>query len=69
MTIYKKLYSCDNGALNCEDHLGMTAKATGRDLSGQKIMRVTASYVAEFARMHLVPKCEYCGCEAAIINK
>ena len=37
----KTLYLTDNGALYCHDHLGHTAKATGRDLSGQPIERLT----------------------------
>jgi len=66
---YRKLYSCDNGALICEDHLGMSAKYTGHDISGLKIMRVNAAYVKEFAAMGLVPKCERCGCEASVVSK
>ena len=31
------IYLVDNGAAYCEAHLGATAKATGRDISGQEI--------------------------------
>lgn len=68
MTTYKKLYFTDNGALNCEDHLGTCAKYTGRDLSGQKIRRVNAEAVQHFANEGLIPKCETCGCEASLVG-
>jgi hypothetical protein len=35
------IYLCDNGAAYCGEHLGATAKATGRDISGQPIMAIT----------------------------
>jgi len=41
------LYLTDNGACYCGAHLGMTAKATGRDISGQPIHRVTPDDVRE----------------------
>jgi hypothetical protein len=41
------LYLCDNGACCCGEHLGMTAKATGHDISGQKIIRITRHVLAE----------------------
>jgi hypothetical protein len=47
------LYLTDNGALYCGAHLGMSAAYTGRDISGQKIKRLTASdldYLASTAR-------------------
>jgi hypothetical protein len=34
------IYLCDGGRALCGEHLGHTAKTTGRDLSGQQIMRV-----------------------------
>lgn len=34
------LYLCDNGACRCGQHLGEQAKATGRDLSGQRIYQL-----------------------------
>lgn len=66
---YKKIYSCDNGALYCEEHLGMTARATGRDISGKKIRRVRLSDVREFEAMGLTLACETCGCEASVAGR
>lgn len=34
------LYLCDNGRCVCGDHLGTTAKMTGRDLSGQRVYAI-----------------------------
>jgi hypothetical protein len=36
------IYLADNGAAYCGAHLGVTARMTGRDLSGQAIQRVNA---------------------------
>ena len=45
------LYFTDNGRIVCGAHCGMSAAYTGRDISGQKIERVTpetaASWLAE----------------------
>ena len=45
------LYFTDNGRVVCGRHCGSTAQYTGRDISGQKIERVTpeaaASWLAE----------------------
>ena len=54
----KALYLTDNGALLCRDHLGETARTTGRDISGQKIHRLTAA-----ERDYLVRECGRCACE------
>jgi hypothetical protein len=35
------LYLCDAGHCLCAAHLGATARATGRDISGQAVHRVT----------------------------
>jgi hypothetical protein len=59
------LYLGDNGAALCGAHLGMTARTTGYDLSGQRIMRVTAPYARDFKRDLGEPlTCETCGKEA-----
>jgi len=34
-------YSGDNGRLFCRDHAGASAKFTGRDLSGQRVARLS----------------------------
>lgn len=45
------LYFTDNGRIVCGAHCGMSARFTGRDISGQRIARVTdadaASWLAE----------------------
>jgi len=64
---YKKLYHTDNGCILCEDHLGMTAKYTRRDISGQRIQRVTLSNVKYFELQGLQCVCERCNCECATI--
>lgn len=45
------IYLTDNGRALCGDHLGSTARHTGRDLSGQRILRVTPTMVREYAKM------------------
>ncbi len=55
------IYFCDNGATYCGDHLGMTAKHTGRDRSGQKIHAVTADDAREGAKVGFEITCEMCG--------
>ena len=58
------IYLTDNGAAYCGAHLGMTAKTTGRDLSGQAILPVTPEVAAE-AGYEI--ECEQCGRKAAHI--
>ena len=57
------IYLTDNGAAYCGAHLGATAKATGRDISGQRIARVSAAD-AEWWQAHNMagnpPFCETC---------
>ena len=48
------LWYCDGGLCLCTDHLGMTARETGRDLSGQRIMAV--EFEADYEA-----RCETCG--------
>lgn len=55
------LYLVDNGACYCADHLGATAKATGRDISGQPIHKMTIDDIREMIAMGCEPKCERCG--------
>lgn len=65
-----RIYFGDNGRTLCGAHLGATAQATGRDLSGQPIAAVTPQDVREWASMcpDLPPiACEDCGREASII--
>lgn len=57
------LYLCDNGMVLCGRHLGASARATGRDISGQPIHRMTAmdkrQWVLEAGRP---VRCEICEC-------
>lgn len=51
------IYLGDNGRCFCGEHAGMTARYTGRDLSGQRVLRLEprAGAVETFA-------CEHYGC-------
>lgn len=44
------LYFVDNDALLCGEHLGMSAKYTGHDISGQKIRRASLADIEEMER-------------------
>lgn len=57
------LYLCDNGACYCGKHLGMTARFTGRDLSGQPIAHVDADTRSQATDMGITLRCETCGTE------
>jgi len=46
------LYFTDNGAMYCGEHLGYTAQMTGRDISGQRIVKVTPEDVQDAARLY-----------------
>lgn len=57
------IYLCDNGMSLCGEHLGMTAAWTGRDVSGQKILRVSAAdaaWMQQHNQAGQLPKCEAC---------
>ena len=58
------IYLTDNGAALCGEHLGATARFSGRDLSGQAIYRVTP----EDVKAHGTVRCEHCGREASRIH-
>ena len=64
-----KLYLCDNGACYCHDHLGMTAKATGRDISGQPICPVQPSDVRDMEAQGFTLACEKCGAQASVLAR
>ena len=60
------IYLTDNGRALCGDHLGMTAKHTGYDISGQPIHKLTPAevrYSIAYDKWH--PSCEECHKEAA----
>lgn len=59
------LYYTDNGAIYCGRHLGQSAAYTGRDISGQKIAKVSEADLAELAQMMGHPVyCETCEAQA-----
>ncbi len=57
------IYLTDNGAAYCGSHLGATAQMTGRDMSGQRIARVSSAD-ADWWKQHNQagnpPMCETC---------
>lgn len=53
------IYLGDNGRAYCGAHLGMTARSTGRDLSGQPIYQITPEDVQHGGADILA--CEDCG--------
>lgn len=64
------VYLTDNGRALCGDHLGSSARFTGRDLSGQRIMACTPDVVREsltgpMGGWH--PACERCGRKASLL--
>ena len=58
------VFLTDNGRALCGEHLGATARLTGRDLSGQPILPVTGPALAECRAEGFLPCCEACGKEA-----
>jgi len=54
------IYLGDNGRCFCARHAGMTARYTGRDLSGQPVHRVTDADQREARRMGVTLACEEC---------
>lgn len=56
-----KLYFADNGRVACGKHLGYSARSTGRDISGQRIARVTAADAKAWVALAGEPiQCEDC---------
>ena len=56
------LYLTDNGRVACGRHLGSSARYTGRDISGQRIERVTDATARSWHQAVREPiKCEDCG--------
>jgi hypothetical protein len=67
LTQHTLVYIGDNGRTLCGAHLGMTARYTGRDLSGQPILHVTPDVLAEARAQGWTPRCETCGREPSTI--
>lgn len=59
------LWFTDNGAIYCTDHLGASARITGRDISGQKIEQVTVADRLEAAKAGWLIRCESCNSRRA----
>jgi hypothetical protein len=56
------LYITDNGRIVCDQHAGASAKATGRDISGQRVDAVTDAFAARWlADVGEQVACEDCG--------
>lgn len=60
------LFIGDNGRVFCRLHGGATFRATGRDLSGQRVHRVSAADHAEALAMGWTIKCESCAALAKV---
>lgn len=61
----KGLFETDNGRILCGAHLGATARATRRDISGQPIRRISAADLAALAVEIGHPVgCETCGAQS-----
>ena len=56
-----KLYLFGNGACRCGACAGYTARSTGRDLNGIKVIAVDARIRAEAASLSVTLSCENCG--------
>ena len=56
------LYLGDNGRCLCGEHLGTSARYTGRDLSGQPIMAITPEIAKEAQQMGAPLECEQPRC-------
>ena len=55
------LYEQDNGRLLCHECSGRTAKVTGRDRSGRRVLRMTDADAADWmASFGEVMSCERC---------
>lgn len=57
------IYLTDNGASYCGSHLGHTAKVTGRDISGQRVVRLSAAdaaWMQQHNQAGNLPICETC---------
>lgn len=55
------LFLEDNGACLCEKHLGVSARFTGRDISGQSIYPVSQGEIEYAISEGFCFRCETCG--------
>lgn len=61
------IYLGDNGRAYCGEHLGVSARMTGRDISGQKIYALTPEDAQESERYGVTIRCERCGKKASLL--
>lgn len=57
------LYLGDNGRIYCGEHLGSSAKHSGRDISGKTIQPVTPEDAKYAADMGIPMECEDARCD------
>lgn len=64
------IYLTDNGCALCGDHLGASARYTGRDLSGQPVMPVMPQdALYSFNELGHRIVCEDCGRPASFVHR
>lgn len=56
------LYLGDNGRCFCGAHAGCSARYTGYDISGQRVMRVTPAVARAWGEDAALLRCEQPGC-------
>ena len=62
------LFLTDNGACYCGEHLGSSARFTGRDISGQEIFQVTPEIARQSIDEYgMALACENCGKGASLL--
>ena len=61
------IYLTDNGRALCGDHLGSSARYTGRDISGQPILALSPEDVRGSVADGWHPSCEDCGKRASLL--
>lgn len=63
------LYLVDNGACYCGLHAGNSARYTGRDISGQAVVRLTVAAVRQSIQdYNWEPSCEQCGRKVSFVS-
>ncbi len=63
------IYSADNGRLICVECAGMSAKYTGRDLSGQEVLAVPYMETVEWFKAFGKPVSCECGCTTYLLPR
>jgi hypothetical protein len=63
------IYLGDNGRALCGEHLGVTARTTGCDLSGQRLLAIEGAALKQAVAMKYNVACEQCGKLAISVTK